>query len=239
MAAEILIVDDEKDISDLLAYNLEKEGFAIQKAYDGEQALAYLHSRRPALILLDLMLPGIQGLEVCRRIRRQPETAAIPTIMLTAKGEESDKVLGLEMGADDYITKPFSVKELLARIRAVLRRTAVTEERPEKAEVFRHKGLHVDFQSYGVTIDGEEIELSPMEFKLLKFFCRNPGRVYSREQILDEVWGSDAFVEPRTVDVHIRRLRSQIEKNPVKPRYIHTVRGVGYKFVAIETGDRS
>lgn len=238
MAVEILIVDDEKDIADLLAYNLEREGFATRKAYDGEQALEMLRSSRPALILLDLMLPGIQGLEVCRRIRKHPETAGIPTIMLTAKGDESDKILGLEMGADDYITKPFSVKELLARIRAVLRRTAAAEKKAEGKESFRYRGLSVDFLSYEVSLDGRKIDLSPMEFKLLKFLCRNPGRVYNRDQILDHVWGSDAFVEPRTVDVHVRRLRLQIEKNPEKPRFIHTVRGVGYKFAEPDAGER-
>jgi phosphate regulon transcriptional regulator PhoB len=230
MAAEILIVDDERDIADLLAYNLEKEGFATRKAYDGEQALELLRNRRPSLILLDLMLPGIQGIEVCRRIRKHPETSTIPTIMLTAKSDESDKVLGLEIGADDYITKPFSLKELLARIRAILRRSTVAEQKTDGAEKFRHKGLLVNFLSYEVSLDGKKIDLSPTEFKLLKFLCRNPGRVYSRDQILDHVWGNDAFVEPRTVDVHIRRLRANIEKNPEKPRFIHTARGVGYKF---------
>jgi phosphate regulon transcriptional regulator PhoB len=239
MAAEILIVDDERDIADLLAYNLEKEGFATRKAYDGEQALEMLRSRRPALILLDLMLPGIQGIEVCRRIRKHPETATIPTIMLTAKSDESDKVLGLEIGADDYITKPFSLKELLARIRAVLRRATAEEPKADRAEKFRYKGLFVDFLSYEVNLDGKKIDLSPTEFKLLKFLCRNPGRVYSRDQILDHVWGNDAFVEPRTVDVHIRRLRANIEKNPEKPRFIHTARGVGYKFAESEPGERN
>jgi phosphate regulon transcriptional regulator PhoB len=236
VAVEILIVDDEKDIADLLAYNLEREGFTTRKAYDGEQALALLRSSQPSLILLDLMLPGIQGIEVCRRIRKNPNTASIPTIMLTAKGDESDKVLGLETGADDYITKPFSVKEVLARIRAVLRRTAASGEQTGRQEICRHGGLAIDFSSYEVRIDGDKVELSPTEFKLLKFLCCNPGRVYSRDQILDHVWGDDAFVELRTVDVHIRRLRSQIEKNPETPRFIHTVRGVGYKFAETEPG---
>lgn len=234
MPAEILIVDDEKDIADLLAYNLEKEGFSTRKACDGERALTMLQSRRPDLILLDLMLPGIQGLEVCRRIRRHPETASIPILMLTARGDESDKILGLEMGADDYITKPFSVKELLARIRAVLRRTAAAENVAEGKEAFRYRGLSVDFLSYEVSLDGRKIDLSPMEFKLLQFLCHNPGRVFSRDQILDRVWGIDAFVEPRTVDVQVRRLRARIETNPEKPEYIHTVRGVGYKFADTE-----
>jgi len=227
---KILIVDDEKDIVDLVAYNLEKEGYEILKALDGERALQLVRTKTPDLVVLDLMLPGIQGLEVCKRIRKVPETAAIPIIMLTAKGEEIDKVLGLEVGADDYITKPFSVKELLARVKAVLRRSEARRA-ADQEEVFESGGLRIDFKSYEVTVDGRKISLSPTEFRLLKFLSRNPGRVYSREQILDRVWGDDAFVESRTVDVHVRRLRAQIEKDLNSPNYIVTVRGAGYKFV--------
>ena len=227
---KILIVDDEKDIVDLVAYNLEKEGYEILKALDGERALQLVRTKTPDLVVLDLMLPGIQGLEVCKRIRKVPETAAIPIIMLTAKGEEIDKVLGLEVGADDYITKPFSVKELLARVKAVLRRSEARRA-ADQEEVFEFRGLRIDFKSYEVTVDGRTISLSPTEFRLLRFLSRNPGRVYSREQILDRVWGDDAFVEPRTVDVHVRRLRAQIEKDLNSPNYIVTVRGAGYKFV--------
>ena len=227
---KILIVDDEKDIVDLVAYNLEKEGYETLKALDGEKALQLVRTKTPDLVVLDLMLPGIQGLEVCKRIRKVPETAAIPIIMLTAKGEEIDKVLGLEIGADDYITKPFSVKELLARVKAVLRRSEARRA-ADQEEVFESGGLRIDFKSYEVTVDGRKISLSPTEFRLLKFLSRNPGRVYSREQILDRVWGDDAFVEPRTVDVHVRRLRAQIEKDLNSPNYIVTVRGAGYKFV--------
>ena len=227
---KILIVDDEKDIVDLVAYNLEKEGYETLRALDGEKALQLVRTKTPDLVVLDLMLPGIQGLEVCKRIRKVPETAAIPIIMLTAKGEEIDKVLGLEVGADDYITKPFSVKELLARVKAVLRRSEARRA-ADQEEVFESGGLRIDFKSYEVTVDGRKISLSPTEFRLLKFLSRNPGRVYSREQILDRVWGDDAFVEPRTVDVHVRRLRAQIEKDLNSPNYIVTVRGAGYKFV--------
>ena len=227
---KILIVDDEKDIVDLVAYNLEKEGYETLKALDGEKALQLVRTKTPDLVVLDLMLPGIQGLEVCKRIRKVPETAAIPIIMLTAKGEEIDKVLGLEIGADDYITKPFSVKELLARVKAVLRRSEARGA-PDREEVFEFRGLRIDFKSYEVTVDGRTISLSPTEFRLLRFLSRNPGRVYSREQILDRVWGDDAFVESRTVDVHVRRLRAQIEKDLNSPNYIVTVRGAGYKFV--------
>ncbi len=229
MVRKILIVDDEKDIVDLVAYNLEKEGYEILKAFDGEKALALVRTKRPDLVVLDLMLPGIQGLEVCRRLRRDPSTAQVPIIMLTAKGDEVDRVLGLEIGADDYVTKPFSVKELTARIRAVLRRL---ESRPAAGaeETLDVRGLKIDERSYEVFVNGRKVDLSPTEFRLLRFLARNPGRVYSREQILDQVWGDEAFVEPRTVDVHIRRLRAQIERGG-SPGYIVTVRGVGYKFM--------
>jgi phosphate regulon transcriptional regulator PhoB len=224
------MVDDEKDIVDLVAYNLEKEGYETLKALDGEKALQIARSKAPDLVILDLMLPGIQGLEVCKRLRQDPSTAFIPVIMLTAKGEEIDKIIGLEVGADDYVTKPFSVKELLARVRAVLRRSEARRAADQK-DLFEFKGLRVDFQSYDVTVDGKRVDLSPTEFRLLKFLARNPGRVYSREQILDRVWGDEAFVEPRTVDVHIRRLRSRIERDESSPDYIVTVRGAGYKFM--------
>jgi phosphate regulon transcriptional regulator PhoB len=226
---KILVVDDERDIVDLIAYNLEKEGFSIARAYDGEEALKTIASEKPDLMILDLMLPGVQGLDVCRSIRKDPETAGLPIIMLTAKSDEIDRILGLEIGADDYITKPFSIRELIARVRAVLRRTAVRE--PDKEpEAFNWRGLRVDYSSYEVTRDGSRLDLSPTEIKLLIFFSKNPGRVFTRGQILDHVWGQQAFVEPRTVDVHIRRLRSQIEKDPENPEFILTVRGVGYKF---------
>lgn len=229
MAPRILIVDDEKDIVDLVAYNLEKEGYEVLKAFDGEKALSIVRTKKPSLVVLDLMLPGIQGLEVCKRIRRDAETAAVPIIMLTAKGEELDRVIGLEVGADDYITKPFGVKELTARVKAVLRRSEAGRQ-PERPEVFEFKGLRIDLKSYEVTVNGRTVNLSPTEFKLLRFLSRNPGRVYSRDQILDQVWGGEAFVEPRTVDVHIRRLRAQIERDENGTAYIVTVRGVGYKF---------
>ena len=213
---KILIVDDEKDIVDLVAYNLEKEGHEVLKAYDGERAIQSIRSKGPDLVILDLMLPGIQGLEVCKRLRQDPSTAVIPIIMLTAKGDEIDKVLGLEVGVDDYITKPFSLKELMARVKALLRRADVRKA-PDKAETFEFKGLRIDLKSYEVTVNGRNVNLSPTEFKLLRFLSRNPGRVYSRDQILDRVWGDESYVEPRTVDVHIRRLRAQIEPDENSP----------------------
>ncbi|MEN6319122.1 MAG: winged helix-turn-helix domain-containing protein [Syntrophaceae bacterium] len=229
MQKKILVVDDEKDIVDLITYNLEKESFATLKAYDGESALALVKAKKPDLVILDLMLPGVRGLEVCKFVRKNPETELLPIIMLTAKGDHVDKILGLEMGADDYVTKPFNVRELIARVRAVLRRTEVRSD-PDTAEIFTHKGLHIDYRSYEVSVDGKKVELGPTEIKLLRFFTQHPGRVYTRDQLLDYVWGDETFVEPRTVDVHISRLRLAIEKDKEKPQYILTVRGIGYKF---------
>ncbi len=227
----ILVVDDEKDIVDLIAYNLEKEGYEVLTAGDGEKALAVIKNGKLDLVVLDLMLPGIKGLDICRIIRRHPETEWLPVIMLTAKGEDLDKVVGLEMGADDYITKPFSIRELVARVRAILRR-AETRKGPDPAapEVFSFRDLHLDYAACAVTVAGNKVEMGPTEYKLLTFFTRHPGRVYSRDQLLDRVWGDETFVEPRTVDVHISRLRGAIEKDKDRPEYILTVRGLGYKF---------
>ena len=230
MPKKILIIDDEKDIVDLISYNLEKEGFATVKAYDGEDALKLVKAQKPDLIILDLMLPGMRGLEVCKFIRKNPETETLPIIMLTAKGDEVDKILGLEMGADDYITKPFNVRELIARIHAVMRRAEVRHD-SEKKEQFAYKGLRFDYTSYEVTVDGKRIDLGPTELKLLRFLTQHPGRVYTRGQLLDYVWGDETFVEPRTVDVHVSRLRTAVEEDKEKPQYILTVRGIGYKFV--------
>jgi phosphate regulon transcriptional regulator PhoB len=229
MPKKILVVDDEKDIVDLITYNLEKEGFTAMKAYDGEDAIEVVKSQKPDLVVLDLMLPGMRGLEVCRFIRRNRETESHPVIMLTAKGDHVDRIVGFELGADDYITKPFNVRELIARVRAVLRRAEVRPD-ADKAETFTYRELHVDYRSYEVSVDGGRIDLGPTELKLLLFFTRHPGRVYTRDQLLDYVWGDETFVEPRTVDVHISRLRLAIEKDKEKPQYILTVRGIGYKF---------
>jgi DNA-binding response OmpR family regulator len=199
------------------------------KAYDGEDALEVVKSQKPDLVVLDLMLPGMRGLEVCRFIRRNRETESLPVIMLTAKGDHVDRIVGFELGADDYITKPFNVRELIARVRAVLRRAEVRPD-ADKAETFTYRELHVDYRSYEVSVDGGRIDLGPTELKLLLFFTRHPGRVYTRDQLLDYVWGDETFVEPRTVDVHISRLRLAIEKDKEKPQYILTVRGIGYKF---------
>jgi phosphate regulon transcriptional regulator PhoB len=225
----ILVVEDEKDIRDLVRFHLEQEGYGVREAETGEQALAQVTTERPALVVLDLMLPGTDGLEVCRRVRAQASTETLPVIMLTARAAEVDRVLGLEMGADDYVTKPFSPRELVARVRAVLRRTH-GEDVPAPHEVFERGRLRIDFDTYEIFIDGQPANLSLREFELLKFFVQHPYRVYDRLQLLDLVWGRDTHVEPRTVDVHVRRLRKRIERDDTSPELIVTVRGVGYKF---------
>ena len=231
---KILVADDEKDIVELVAFNLEREGFAVYRAYDGQKAWEMVNTDKPDLVILDLMMPELSGMEVCGRIRRQETTASLPIIMLTAKSDPVDKILGLEIGADDYITKPFHVRELIARVRAVLRRSERRND-ADQSEPFAYRGLHIDFTSYQVTVNGRPVELSSREFKLLQFFTSHPGRVYSRDQLLDRVWGDEAFVEPRTVDVHISRLRGAIEPDKENPQYILTVRGIGYKFTDIHS----
>ena len=233
MAAwNVLVVDDEADLIELVSYNLKKEGFAVDSASDGEEALSKIRKKKYDLLILDLMLPGLQGMEFCRILRNDPKTAGLPIIMLTAKGEEVDKVLGLEMGADDYMTKPFSPRELVARVKAVLRRAP--GERPSGEGILKIGGLEIDREKYVVSIKGKPIKPSATEFKLLLYLVERKGRVFSREQLLDAIWSDEAFVEPRTVDVHIRRLRSQIEDDPANPRYIKTLRGIGYFFAEKE-----
>ena len=206
---------------------MKKEGFSVDSASDGETALSKIRKGRFNLVVLDLMLPGIQGIELCRILRNEQKTASIPIIMLTAKGEEVDRVLGLEMGADDYITKPFSPRELIARVKAVLRRIT---EKPSTEKLLKVRDLEIDKERYTVSIKGKPVKLSATEFKLLLFLAERKGKVFNRDQLLDAVWRDEAFVEPRTVDVHIRRLRSQIEQDSTKPQYIKTMRGIGYFF---------
>jgi two-component system alkaline phosphatase synthesis response regulator PhoP len=226
---KVLVVEDEKDIRELVRYNLEQDGFGVLEAEDGELALALVRRERPALVILDIMLPGMSGLDICRAIRQEDESARMPILMLTAKAAEVDKVVGLEMGADDYVTKPFSPRELLARVKAVLRRALGPElDRPH--EFYERGRLRIDFDNYQVLLDGSVVELSLREFELLSFFVRHPNRVFERAQLLDMVWGRDTYVEPRTVDVHVRRLRMRIERDDARPQLIVTVRGVGYKF---------
>jgi two-component system alkaline phosphatase synthesis response regulator PhoP len=223
----ILIVEDEADIADLVKYHLEKEGLSARTVADGKQALDLIVRDHPSLIILDLMLPGVDGLEMCRRLRAQSATQGIPIIMLTARAEEVDRIVGLEMGADDYVPKPFSPRELVARVKAVLRRTAAPVS-PSESPVSAGN-LRLDPARHQVTKDDRAIELSAMEFRLLEFFLRHRGRVFTRTQLLDQIWGQDRFVEPRTVDVHIRRLREKVEDRPRQPTLILTVRGMGYK----------
>ena len=225
----ILVVDDEKDIVDLISVNLEREGHKVLPAYSGEEALDLIKTKRPDCIVLDLMLPGIQGLDVCKQIRYNSEFSNVPILMLSAKASEVDRVVGFEMGADDYITKPFSVRELISRIRVALKRHNGQQAKAEPKRTFAYRDLFVDFDKYEVTVRGRRIELSPMEMKLLFFFARNPGRVYTRDQLLYRVWGDEVFVTPRTIDVHVSRLRRLIEENPQNPTYIVTVISVGYK----------
>lgn len=235
MAKRILIIDDEKDICELVEFHLRREGFDVEYLLDGEAAWNRLKKDTPDLILLDLMLPGMSGLEICRLLKSRAETEHVPIIMLTAKAEETDRVVGLELGADDYVTKPFSVKELIARIKAVLRRSR-RDFAVEKKNVFEDGSLRIDYDSYEVRLHDRVIDLSHTEAKLLFFLTRHPNRVYTRDQLLEHVWGENTFVEPRTVDVHISRLRSAIEDAPDKPKRIVTVRGVGYKYVHQRSG---
>jgi len=225
MDKKILVVDDEPDIVELVTYNLKKEGFEVSSAFDGEDALAKIRKGKFDFVILDLMLPGIQGMEICRIMRSDPLTKNIPIIMLTAKGEEVDKILGLEMGADDYMTKPFSPRELLARIKTIFRRTS--EKKADEA-VVRIGKLVINKETYTVIKGDNPLELSSTEFRLLLYLVEKKGKVFNRDQLLDAVWKDEAFVEPRTVDVHIRRLRTQIEDDPANPKYIKTKRGIGY-----------
>jgi phosphate regulon transcriptional regulator PhoB len=225
--AHILIVDDEADLVELVSYNLRKEGFVADSASDGEAALAKIRKNTYDLVVLDLMLPGIQGIELCRILRSDQKTANLPIIMLTAKGEEVDRILGLEIGADDYITKPFSPRELVARVKAVLRRSI---EKPVTEKILKIGELAIDKERYSISLKGKPVKLSATEYKLLLYLAERKGKVFSREQLLDAIWRDEAFVEPRTVDVHIRRLRAHIEEDPTNPGYIKTMRGIGYFF---------
>ena len=224
MQPYVLVMEDEDALATLLQYNLEKEGYQVVIAGDGEEGLVQVDERLPDLILLDWMLPKVSGIEVCRRLRQRPQSRNVPIIMLTARGEESDRIRGLDTGADDYVVKPFAVTELAARIRAVLRRL-----RPGLAEDVVVRGpLSLDRSAHRVSRDGVEVHLGPTEFRLLDFFMQNPGRVFSREQLLDAVWGSDVYVEARTVDVHIGRLRKALSKGAPGFDPIRTVRSAGY-----------
>ncbi|MHB0913685.1 MAG: response regulator [Armatimonadota bacterium] len=221
--AKVLIIEDEAPLRDTVAYNLREEGYKVCTAPDGFSALSVFRQEKPDVVLLDVMLPGIDGLEVCRLIRKESDA---PVIMLTAKSREVDKVIGLTVGADDYLTKPFGMMELIARVKAALRRSR-QESRPETVSA---QGVELDTSKHTVKIDGRAIDLRPKEFELLHLLMANRGRVMERAALLDRIWGEDEYIDAGTVDVHIRRLREKVEADPSKPQRVLTVRGVGYKF---------
>lgn len=227
MTTTILVVEDDKAIRDMLCFTLRQSGFACEPVSDAEQGLVWLKSQQPDLILLDWMLPGIDGIEFIRHLRANEFLADIPVIMLTAKGESEDMVKGLSVGADDYVNKPFAPAELVARIKSLLRRCKPVDS--EQGEQLEFSGLNLDLKSHRASVDGQRIDLGPTEFRLLHFFMRNPERAYSRGQLLDQVWGDMVYIEERTVDVHIRRLRKALEPSK-HDHLIQTVRGVGYRF---------
>jgi two-component system, OmpR family, response regulator len=225
-STRILLVDDERSIQTLLSYPLRKDGYHVTSATDGREALQRFDEARFDLVILDLMLPQLDGVEVCRELRSRSQ---VPIIMLTAKGSETDKVAGLEVGADDYITKPFSMREFRSRVKAALRRSRMAPAPPDEETIERGE-LTVDFGRRMITLRGEEIDVTYVEFEILAALARSPGRVLSRETLLEHVWGDSEYRDPRTVDVHIRHLREKLEKDPKNPEFLFTVRGVGYRF---------
>ena len=224
---KVLIVEDETDLVKLLKYNLEKEGFKVSYATDGALALAEARRDPPDVVILDLMLPGLDGLEVCRQLRRNDQFSRTPILILSARSEEADRIVGLELGADDYVTKPFSTREVIARVRALLRRNEPAA--PQRSKVNRGD-IVIDPTAHSVQVGGKAVELSALEFKLLHYMALHPGMVFSRDQLLDGVWGNDRSVTPRSVDVYVRRIREKIEMKPQQPSYVQTVHGVGYRF---------
>lgn len=225
---KILVVDDEEHIRELIKFNLENNGYRTVCADNGLEALKVAALENPQLVLLDVMLPGMDGYDVCKEIRKNNNISSTPIIMITAKGEEFDRVLGLELGADDYITKPFSIRELMARVKAVLRRTAI---KPVDKS-FNFGKITIDFEKHEILKDGNKVELTLKEFELLEILIKNKGRVMTRDFLLDKIWGYEYIGETRTVDVHIRHLRQKIEEDDKNPRYIETIRGIGYRFTS-------
>ena len=229
MSGKILLVEDEHSIADPVIYNLKQEGFSVTHVDEGPIALEIFSEESFDLIILDLMLPEISGLDICRSIRKESD---VPIIMVTAKDSEADRVAGLELGADDYVTKPFSVRELMSRVRAVLRRTTTTTTKTNKIDKSIKSGnIEINLSKYEAKVDDKNIDLTPREFELLYAFCENEGNLISREQIFDEIWGYSFIGNTKTLDVHIQRIREKIEKNPREPKKLVTVRGVGYKLV--------
>jgi phosphate regulon transcriptional regulator PhoB len=227
LRARILVIEDDKDIVELVRYNIEKDGYQVTVCGDGATGLAQVRKTPPDLLVLDLMLPKLSGLEICKEIRRDERLNRLPILILTARGEEADRVVGLELGADDYVTKPFSPRELVARVKALLRRV---QPPGEEAKLLEIGALRVDPISYRAQREGRTLPLSTLEFRLLYYLASRPNRVFSRDQLLDAVWGTDRFVTPRSVDVYVRRLREKVERNPERPEYLKTVRGAGYLF---------
>ena len=227
MRPRIVIIEDEKDIVELVRYNFRKEGFEVESFGRGREGLDFLRRHPVDVVLLDILLPDDDGFSICKRLRGDERLRTLPVIFLTAKGEEVDRILGLEIGGDDYVVKPFSPRELVARVKAVLRRQ---ERVAEKREVVEAGSVRLDTRTQEVTVDGRPVQLSALEFKLLYHLASHPRHVFNRDRLLDEVWGRDRFVTPRTVDVHIRRLREKIEPLPNRPRFLQTVRGSGYRF---------
>ena len=225
----VLIIEDDRDIVELVRYNLTQEGFQVTAANDGASGLALVKKTPPDLLLLDLMLPKLSGLEICKAIRREQTLNRLPILMLTARGEESDRIIGLELGADDYVTKPFSPRELAARIKALLRRTE-TAGSGDAGKAIEAGDLMIDPESYRVTRSGKPLPLSTLEFRLLYFLASRPGKVFTRDQLLDSVWGTERFVTPRSVDACMRRLREKVEVEPENPVHLKTLRGAGYSF---------
>ena len=232
----LLIIEDDRDIVELVRYNLANEGFEVSAATDGISGLAQLRKAPPDLLLLDLMLPKMPGLEICKEIRRDPTLNRLPIVMLTARGEEADRVVGLEMGADDYVTKPFSPRELVARVKALLRRAEPVGEVERTIEMGK---LVIDPSSYRVSRAGKALTLSTLEFRLFYYLAARPNRVFTRDQLLDAVWGTERFVTPRSVDVYIRRLREKVEVDPENPVHLKTVRGAGYLFESVAVVTRA
>jgi DNA-binding response OmpR family regulator len=226
-AATILLVDDEESVQKLLTYPLEREGYRVVQARDGEEALARFAANEVHLVVLDVMLPKLDGLEVCRRLRAE---SIVPIMMLTARDDEVDKVLGLELGADDYITKPFSIREFRSRVRALLRRAQLSAPAPSGEEVLEIDGMRIDIPRRAVERDGEAVQLTYVEFEILRVLAASPGRVFSRAALLEALWGSSSYRDPRTIDVHIRHLREKLERDASSPELIFTVRGAGYRF---------
>jgi DNA-binding response OmpR family regulator len=226
-SARILLVDDEQSIQTLLSYPLRKDGYHVTSALDGSEALRRFEEGRFDLVILDLMLPRLGGVEVCRQLRSRSQ---VPIIMLTAKGSETDKVAGLEVGADDYITKPFSMREFRSRVKAALRRSRMVERASDEVDAIETGELTIDFDRRMVTLGDDEVKVTYVEFEILGALARSPGRVLTRETLLEHVWGDSDYRDPRTVDVHIRHLREKLEKDAKEPEYLFTVRGVGYRF---------